>query len=541
MTFDYQNLSAPDLNKINGSSSALGEGTFKRREELRRAESVQRNRVRMSERLDRNITRSVRKGDARSAEAFNSLKQSITGQGYMGGGGIVNAEDQKDRVKDGAVKAADIRYNMGNIGNTNPADGPIANAPPPVEKPQGGGPAWDADNSGVPDSIQRPVAGPQTAPEAAPAPSASPSATPAPKDLKSRQAFAADLDRSSLIKSGDSDATAKAYQRGEQLGLDTDQVDLYIRGGKKDTGIARRQEEAKGKYDAEFGASDAKINSAIANLGPGYSPEQIAQIRKNMANLTPQQRKDSVKDGEASAKSKAEEAAQKGYEASDGESGGNLPRGEELQSRVNKLDRNINESLSRGNKTSAAYDQVEKERVATRDAGFISSEEKLKSEFDKADKGYIVARKQSQDYFSDLEKNSNYNASMGLFKRSFMDSRADPAPPEILNYDTFDPEAPNMGQKKPLYQSVYGGPEDTYKSLGVDKDSKGNRNLVVRENESYYGPTHGLKFSKDAKGNRNIELAGLKEGKNRGVIGSVREYKAAIEKYFKPSSNLLPR
>ena len=28
---DYQNLSAPELNQINGSSSALGEGTFKRR------------------------------------------------------------------------------------------------------------------------------------------------------------------------------------------------------------------------------------------------------------------------------------------------------------------------------------------------------------------------------------------------------------------------------------------------------------------------------------------------------------------------------
>lgn len=220
---DYQNLSAPELNQINGSSSALGEGTFRRRDELRRAESVQRNRVRMSERLDRNITRAVRKGDARSASAFNALKQSITGQGYMGGGGIVNAEDQQDRVKDGAVKAADTRYNMGNIGNTNPADGPIANAPPPVEKPQGGGPAWDSDNSGIPDSIQRPVAGPQTAPEGATTTLASPSPKLTPGALKSRQAFAADLDRSTLVKT-DLAARERAYKRGESIGVSRGEV-----------------------------------------------------------------------------------------------------------------------------------------------------------------------------------------------------------------------------------------------------------------------------------------------------------------------------
>lgn len=221
---DYQNLSAPELNQINGSSSALGEGTFKRRDELRRAESVQRNRVRMSERLDRNITRAVRKGDANSARAFNALKESITGQGYMGGGGIVNAEDQQDRVKDGAVKAADTRYNMGNIGNTSPADGPIANAPPPVEKPQGGGPAWDADNSGIPDSIQRSVAVPQTTPEVVSAPSASSSATLTPKALKSRQEFAADLDRSTLVQT-DPAARERAYKRGESIGVDRGSIE----------------------------------------------------------------------------------------------------------------------------------------------------------------------------------------------------------------------------------------------------------------------------------------------------------------------------
>lgn len=164
MTFDYQNLGERDLNQINGSSSALGEGSFKRRDELRRAESLQRNKIKMGERLDRSINRAVRKGDAGAANAFNNLRQAISGQGF-GGTGIGSPDDRNERVKDGTLKGADFRHGVGNIGNTAPAEGPIANAPPPVEKPQGGGPAWDSDNSGIPDSIQRPVAGPQTAPE----------------------------------------------------------------------------------------------------------------------------------------------------------------------------------------------------------------------------------------------------------------------------------------------------------------------------------------------------------------------------------------
>jgi hypothetical protein len=105
-----------DFNEINGSRSALGEGSFKRRDELRRAESLQRNKVKMGERLDRNIARAVRKGDARSADSFNRLKESITGQGYGGGNGITNRDDREQRVRDGAIKGARARYDIGNIG-----------------------------------------------------------------------------------------------------------------------------------------------------------------------------------------------------------------------------------------------------------------------------------------------------------------------------------------------------------------------------------------------------------------------------------------
>ena len=276
---DYQNLSAPELNQINGSSSALGEGTFKRRDELRRAESVQRNRVRMSERLDRNITRAVRKGDANSARAFNALKESITGQGYMGGGGIVNAEDQQDRVKDGAVKAADTRHNMGNIGNTNPADGPIANAPPPVEKPQGGGPEWDFDNSGIPDSIQRPIAGPQTAPEAAQATSASPSVTPQP------QGSIADVSakRAAVSKLRNKWASQKAQDEAPEKAKEQARLDYEAKNGAPNTSSME---------------ADRYVDNAILNLDRSkFSPEQIKAIRKNMEGLSGKDREEAVATG----------------------------------------------------------------------------------------------------------------------------------------------------------------------------------------------------------------------------------------------------
>lgn len=259
---DYQNLSAPQLNQINGSSSALGEGTFKRRDELRRAESLQRNKIKMGERTDRNLARAANKGDSATVSALLAYKKALGSGLAQTPIGIGSSADREERVQDGTIKGADARYKIGNIGNTNPADGPIANAPPPVEKSQGGDPAWDADNSGIPDSIQRPVAGPQTAPEAASAPSTSLSAALTPKALKSRQEFAADLDRSTLVQT-DLAARERAYKRGESIGVSREEVD-------------RRQQWSKPVLASEFSVAPEPNSVAVASESPS-SFESLTQ------------------------------------------------------------------------------------------------------------------------------------------------------------------------------------------------------------------------------------------------------------------------
>lgn len=210
-----------DYNAINGSSSALGEGSFRRRDELRRAESIQRQKQKMNERLDRNISRAVRKGDARSAEAFNSLRQSISGQGFQASGGINNADDREQRVAEGTIQGAKIRYDMGNIGKVN--NGMIAEAPPVDSVTPKNRPAWDGDGNGIPNSIQRPSITPTQAPEGVQTAPVAPSSQMDPKALKSRQAFASELDRSELIKS-DPAARERAYAKGESIGVSRGEI-----------------------------------------------------------------------------------------------------------------------------------------------------------------------------------------------------------------------------------------------------------------------------------------------------------------------------
>jgi hypothetical protein len=251
---DYQKLSERDLNQINGSSSALGEGSFKRRDELRRAESLQRNKIKAGERADRNLARAANKGDSQTVNALLAYKKALGDGLAQAPIGIGNSQDRDERVKDGVLKGADFRHGVGNIGNTAPAEGPIANAPPPIEKTQGGGPTWDSDNSGIPDSIQRPVAGPQTAPEGATTTLASPSPKLTPKDLKSRQAFASDLDRSTLVQT-DPAARERAYKRGESIGVSRDEVN-------------RRQQWSKPVLASEFSVAPEPNPVAIGSESP---------------------------------------------------------------------------------------------------------------------------------------------------------------------------------------------------------------------------------------------------------------------------------
>lgn len=267
------------------STTALQPGGFKARDEARRAEGLQRNKIKMAERLDRNIARASRKGDARAMDSFIGIRKALTGQGYGGGGGIGNSEDREQRVRDGTIKGARARFDIGNIGRTDP-DGPIAGAAPvdsvtPKNRVGYGTPLspdrkWDAANPQAPAAspIQRPEFAnqisnaPQTGipasgngPQGVAVPSVAPSATsdpgalqrrraavaglrdkwasetpeamqvayegrPAtqqPSVLNPRQAFAADLDRSQLVET-DPAARERAFVRGESLGISRDQI-----------------------------------------------------------------------------------------------------------------------------------------------------------------------------------------------------------------------------------------------------------------------------------------------------------------------------
>ena len=509
-------------NQINGGQSSLGEGTFKRRDELRRVENMQRQKVKVGERIDRNISRAVRNGDARSAEAFNNLRTSINGQGFQGGNGITNSNDREERVRDGALKGAKIRHDMGNIGATN--NGPIAEAPPAdsvTPKIRDRSPEF---TDSIPNSLNQSSNGGESSDVIGNA-----SGT-APENIQTEpMAPRSQTDIGGLNAKRGAVAKLRDKWTSQNKANDTNSlVDDY------EAKNGNAVDQTKPYYE-KFGPSDAKVDEAIAGLDTTkFSPEQIVSIRKNMAKLSPQERKDAVQKTEDS-------SSQKALESTNGKTPSVLPTGDDFKTRVNNLGRNINESLDRGRKSLSDYDKIEADRIAKREAGFAAIDEKLKNKLVNADAALVVEQKQSRDYFSDLEKNSYYNSSLGWIKRGFMDERADPAPPVPVDYDTFDRNSPNMGQKQPLYQSAYGGRNDTYSSFGVNKDAKGNSDFVIRENESYYGPTRGLKFSKDEEGNRNIEGAGLKPGAKRPVNGNLHEYRKALDDYFKPSSNSVPR
>ncbi len=206
---------------IPDSSSVLASGSFKARDEMRRAEEQQRRKIQMGERLDRNINRAIRRGDSRSADSFLGIRQAITGQAYGGGGGITNHDDMEARVKDGTLKGAKIRDDMGNIGRTN--NGLIAEAPPVDSVTPKNRTSYDGDGNGIPDSIQRPVNAGQPPLESVQTNPVALGSQMTPEALKSRQAFASDLDRSELIKS-DPAARERAYAKGESIGVSRGEV-----------------------------------------------------------------------------------------------------------------------------------------------------------------------------------------------------------------------------------------------------------------------------------------------------------------------------
>ena len=298
-----------DWNEINGSQSALGEGSFKRRDELRRAENLQRNKVKMGERLDRNISRAVRKGDAQSAQAFVRTRQAITGQSFGGEGGITNRDDREQRVRDGAIKGARARYDIGNIG-ANQEDA-YSGAPPedsvtPKNRQESVNPSAtvgtrgrslkgrDSEGQSLQSSgSERPVEGTGLTPDS-------------PKSSSSGGEW---VDVSGRGQGGVGNESVAPRSQTPQGGLESNRAAvarLKSQWASNDPNLMQKEYESKNgdpadqaqPYREEFGQSDGKVDKAIAGLDPSkFSPEQIASIKKNMQSLTPQQRKDSVAEG----------------------------------------------------------------------------------------------------------------------------------------------------------------------------------------------------------------------------------------------------
>ena len=100
----------------------------------------------------------------------------------------------------------------------------------------------------------------------------------------------------------------QAKARGAALGLTPQQIQDTLDGqndlspeaiagrakARKDEASAATAAAAKEAYDKEFKASDDYIEKAIAGLGPKFTDEDKAAIRKNMAGLKPEQRKEAA-------------------------------------------------------------------------------------------------------------------------------------------------------------------------------------------------------------------------------------------------------
>lgn len=287
------------------SSSVLTSGSFRARDEMRRAEQAQLRKLKYSERLDRNIARAGRKGDSASVNSFLNIKRALNDGSMQTPGGISSYEDRQQRVKDGVIKGAEIRWEAGQVGKAK--EDPIAGAPPvdsvtPKNRPtiEEAARVVPSEN---PNSIQRPLLQVPATQGGVQAPVVAPSAKTVQPSLKDRKALAADLDRSALVQSGDPKAMERAYARANDLGLSPAEVDNYVSerkaiASKSAEEKAMKAEVDKKAYDTAYGESDTYVNQAIDNLDPAkFTPAQIAQIRANTKKISAKDRKDATKEG----------------------------------------------------------------------------------------------------------------------------------------------------------------------------------------------------------------------------------------------------
>lgn len=254
------------------SSSVLTSGSFRARDEMRRAEQAQLRKLKYSERLDRNIARAGRKGDSASVNSFLNIKRALNDGSMQTPGGISSYEDRQQRVKDGVIKGAEIRWEAGQIGKTQ--EDPIAGAPPVDSVTPKNRQDWDIDGNGIPNSIQSTSLAPPAAQGGVAREGVAPSAKLTPEALKSRQAFAADLDRSTLVDT-DPAARERAYKKGESIGVSRDEVD-YRMGWDENPIIppATGSEPVQQNPDSEAMVLAKKIKAG------GMTPEQKARSQK---------------------------------------------------------------------------------------------------------------------------------------------------------------------------------------------------------------------------------------------------------------------
>lgn len=319
------------------ADTALQPGGFKARDEARRAEAMQRRRIKYGERLDRNIARAGRKGDNQTVNALLNIKSALTDGRMQAPGGITNYADREQRVKDGMIKGAEARWKAGQIGRVS-QDNAFAGAPPAdtatpgirEESPEGAARrninepvqinGRDALFASGGDDVMRAAVvmrdqayGPSSSvgesfaeTEARKRREASKSGAFGSEAMdrangivvpSKRQEFAADLDRSSLVQT-DMSARDRAYKRGEALGVSRRQIQDRM-GWETDESVNKRKaSEAKKKYDIDYGASDSYVSDSIDKLDPAkFSPEMIAQIRKNTQRISPEDRKWAVREG----------------------------------------------------------------------------------------------------------------------------------------------------------------------------------------------------------------------------------------------------
>ena len=254
-------------------------------------------------------------------------------------------------------------------------------------------------------------------------------------------------------------------------------------------------------------AADRKLtlNANLARLKAKFEKENAAKELANQADSEDQAIGKNKKDkGSSTVANISEKYAGQGLQDGDLESylasRGDGQITPEQEARNNSFE----EQQKRTRAILAEADQARKTKTDSLPEKFKEIDSKTDQTIAMSEKAYEVAKKQTDDYFSDISRNLAYNASSGPIGRAFLNRRVDPEKPTPINQDTFDPNAPNMGQEQPIYKSVYGGPDDTYKSLGIDTDKDGNRNIKIRENLSYYGASTGTGFTRDSKGNLNL-------------------------------------